>query len=107
MGVTTARKYQLVIQVPIDSMGDFDRLIEAEERIAALLGGLGQVDGHDAGAGEGNLFILTDEPAIAFQKALPCLDEKGRDLARAAYRQVGGERYSILWPPGLKEFRVI
>lgn len=101
------RKYQLVIQVPIDSMGDFDRLIEAEERIEALLGELGQIGGHAAGSGEGNLFILTDTPQVTLQKALPCLDERFRDLARAAYREAEGEQYTILWPPGLKEFRVL
>jgi hypothetical protein len=102
-----ARKYLLVMQIPLESMGDFDRMVEAEQRIEALLGPLGQVDGHDAGSGEGNLFILTDEPRVAFQKALPCLDEKSRDLARAAYRDVEGEKFTILWPPGLKEFRVL
>jgi hypothetical protein len=105
--MTPSRKYQLVIQVPIASMGDFDRLIEAEERIDALLGELGQVGGHEAGSGEGNLFINTDTPELAFQKALPCLDERYRDLARAAYRETEGETFRILWPPGLKEFRVI
>ena len=102
----TPRRYLLVIQVPIESVGDFDRLIEAEERIEALLLGLGQVDGHDAGSGEGNIFIRTDAPQIALQKALPCLDEKVRDRARAAYRELDGEQYTLLWPPGLTEFRV-
>ena len=102
-----SRKYQLVIQVPIASVGDFDRLVEAEERIEALLGELGQVSGHDTDSGEGNLFIHTDTPEVAFQKALPCLDERIRDLARAAYRETEGESFTVLWPPGLKEFRVI
>lgn len=101
------RKYLLVLQVPIESTGDFDRLIEAEERIDALLKDLGRVDGHDAGSGEGNLFIVTDTPELALQKALPCLDERVRDLVKAAYRETEGETYTILWPPGLKEFRVI
>jgi len=101
------RKYRLVIQVPIASTGDFDRLIEAEERIDALLKDLGRVHGHETGSGEGNLFIDTDTPELTLQKALPCLDEKSRDLAKAAYRETEGETYSILWPPGLKEFRVI
>jgi len=100
-------KYLLVLQVPIGSMGDFDRMVEAEERIDALLKGLGRVDGHDAGSGEGNLLIFTDTPEAALQKALPCLDEKVRDLARAAYREADGEDFTILWPPGLKEFRVL
>jgi len=105
--MAASHKHLLVIQVPIGSVGDFDRLVEAEERIEALLGTLGRVDGHDAGSGEGNLFIFTDEPTLAFQKALPCLDEKSRDLARAAYRDVDGDTFTILWPPGAKEFRVL
>jgi hypothetical protein len=100
-------KYLLVLQVPIASTGDFDRMVESEQRIEALLGTLGRVDGHDAGSGEGNLFIFTDEPTLAFQKALPCLDEKSRDFARAAYKEVEGETFTILWPPGAKEFRVL
>jgi hypothetical protein len=102
-----SRKYRLVIQVPIETIGDFDRLIEAEERINALLGELGRVSGHEAGSGEGNLFIETDTPDMAFRKALPCLEEKSRDLARAAYREAEGETFTVLWPAGLKEFRVI
>jgi hypothetical protein len=102
-----ARKYWLVIQVPISSIGDFDRMVEAEERIEALLKDLGQVDGHDAGSGEGNIFIRTDEPQLAFQKALPCLDERIRELARVAYREADAEAFTILWPPGLQEFRVL
>jgi hypothetical protein len=105
--MSSDRKFQLVIQVPISSVGDFDRMVEAEQKMEALLGSLGRVDGHDSGSGEGNIFIFTDEPAIACQKALPCLDEKSRDLARAAYRDADGEDFTILWPPGLKEFRVL
>ena len=88
-------------------MGDFDRLIEAEERIDALLGELGRVGGHATDSGQGNLFINTDTPELTLQKALPCLDERIRDQARAAYRETEGETYTILWPPGLKDFRVI
>jgi hypothetical protein len=105
--MTPRGKYLLVLQVPFASMGDFDRLVAAEERIGALLGALGQVNGHDAGSGEGNIFIFTDAPQLALQKALPCLDESVRDLAKAAYREVEGEEFTILWPPGAKEFRVL
>ena len=91
----------------MNGLGDFDRMVEAEARIDALLLGLGRVDGHDAGSGEGNIFIFTDDPKLAFQKALPCLDERDRDTARVAYRETAGEDFTILWPPGLKEFRVL
>ena len=105
--MTPTRKYQLVLQIPLSSRGDFDRLIEAEERIDALLGELGRVGGHATDSGEGNLFIDTDTPELALQKTLPCLDERVRDLARAAYRETGGETFTIVWPSGLKEFRVL
>lgn len=105
--MTPRGKFLLVIQVPIGSTGDFDRLLEAEQRMEALLGALGQVDGHDSGSGEANLFIFTDNPTLAFQKALPCLDERSRDLVRAAYREVEGETFTVVWPPGAQEFRVL
>ena len=40
-------------------------MIELEEGIMTSLGNLGQVDGHDAGSGEMNIFILTDQPKVA------------------------------------------
>lgn len=105
--MTPRGKYLLVIQVPISGTGDFDRMVEAEQRMEALLGALGQVDGHDAGSGEGTIFIFTDNPTLASQKALPCLDEQSRDLARAAYREVEGETFTVVWPPGAKDFRIL
>jgi len=50
----------LVLQVPLGTMGDFDRLIEAAERLDALLKDLGRSPVNEAGSGEGNLFIRTD-----------------------------------------------
>jgi signal peptidase II len=57
-------------------------------------------------AGIGNLLISTDNPQLAFQKALPCLDERVRDLAKVAYRERDGEQYTVLWPANSKEFQV-
>lgn len=99
-------KYMLVIQIPIDSIGGFDRMVEAEARMEEVLKGSADVSGHDAGPGEGNIFVHTDTPASDFQKALPCLAEQDRDQVRAAYRDMDGETYTILWPPGLKDFAV-
>ncbi len=60
-------KYQLVLQLPASSIKDYDAMIELEETIMRSLGNLGKVDGHDAGSGEMNIFILTDHPKLAFQ----------------------------------------
>ena len=100
-------KYQLTIQVPIASLGDFDRLVAAEERMAESLKGVADVQGHDSGSGEGNIFIHTDTPGDHVHTAIQCLEEHVRDEAKAAYREVEGAAYTILWPPGLSDFRVI
>ena len=52
-------KYQLVLQLPASSIKDYDEMIELEETIIKGIGSLGKVDGHDAGSGEMNIFILT------------------------------------------------
>jgi hypothetical protein len=59
----------LTFQFPIHSLGDFDRMIELENRMTPALGAESSVDGHDAGSGEGNLFILTNAPRVAFDQA--------------------------------------
>ena len=43
-------------------------MIELEEIIIRSLGNLGKVDGHDAGSGEMNIFVLTDHPELAFER---------------------------------------
>ena len=101
------KKYLLVIQVPLGSMGDFDRMVEAEDRMGEAVNGVAEVDGHDAGSGEGNIFIHTDTPEAHVGPALQCLEEHARDEAKAAYREKEGNTFTILWPPGLKEFRVL
>lgn len=100
-------KYQLAIQFPIATVGDFDRMVEAEAKISEALNGIAEVTGHDAGSGEGNIFLHTDTPQVDLQTALQCLEEQVRDQVKSAYREVDGEVYSILWPSGLKEFRIL
>jgi hypothetical protein len=100
-------KYQLVVQIPIGSMGDFDRMVEAEDRMEKAFQGIASVDGHDSGSGEGNIFIHTNDPERDARTALDCLEEHIRDEAKAAYREIEGDKYTIVWPPGLKEFRII
>lgn len=106
-GMPADWKYQLIIQIPIGSTGDFDRMVEAEGRMGEALKGVADVTGHDAGSGEGNIFIHTNTPQSDARIAMDCLPEQVRDHAKAAFRQTEGETYTVLWPPGLKEFRVL
>jgi len=101
-------KYQLVLQMPASSIQDYDKMIELEEIIIEMLGGLGDVDGHDAGSGEMNIFILTDEPESAFEriKALFGMRDLMSDL-KVAYREIGKNDFVIIYPPDLTHFTIV
>jgi hypothetical protein len=99
-------KYRLVLQWPASSIEDYDAMIEIEDLlIASLLNS--NVDGHDAGSDEVNIFIETDDPLQAFDQVRSALDSHcmWSDI-RAAYRNVEGSTYTVLWPKGLHNFRV-
>ena len=54
---------QLVLQFKADGdLGSFEKLVSFEETLSLLLGQIAEVDGHDFGSGEMNIFILTDHP---------------------------------------------
>ncbi len=100
-------KYQLVLQWPAASIKDYDTMIEIEDVLTENLSKNSDVDGHDAGSGEMNIFIQTDDPVMAFNEAKATLGS--RDFwvdARVAYRETVKSEYTILWPPDLTEFKV-
>ena len=101
------KKYQLVLQFDAMSLKDYDRLVTFENKLAAQLSELADVDGHDFGSEEFNIFLLTDEPQKSFEKAHVFL--KTQDIPnymRAAYREGESDAYLVLWPPGLMEFSI-
>ncbi|HEX5426208.1 MAG TPA: hypothetical protein VFW94_21855, partial [Candidatus Acidoferrales bacterium] len=88
------------------SMND-EVLVRFEDKLNAYLDALATIDGHDCGASEFNVFILTNEPVAAFKKAHYLAESHGLPHQfRAAYRELTGEEYVILWPPTLREFAV-
>ncbi len=98
-------RYQLILQFPEDMM-NYDSLIEMEDRLIGELDDEADVDGHDIGSGEINLFILTDNPKATFAKAEKVVNHEFAKELKAAYREADGEEYVILWPPSLREFSV-
>ena len=81
-------------------------MIEIED---ALIRGLvaGEVDGHDAGSGEMNIFIKTDEPRLAFEDVKRVLAESGLlHSVKAAFRLRSESQYTVLWPMDAGSFRV-
>ena len=94
--------YQLVLQFPSLAV-DFDDVIAIEQELSDALGSSGNVDGHDFGQNEGNIFIFTDDPERTLEDVLPLL--RGSSCERdttVAYRTVGGEEYTVIWPNGYK-----
>ena len=100
-------KYQLILQWPADSIKDYDNMLDVEESIIDAIGDLGDVDGHDFGSVEMNIFIFTDHPQMAFEKikSVGLLTDHLSDI-RVAYREVDKENYIILFPANLKDFNV-
>jgi hypothetical protein len=101
--------YQLVLQFRGDSLADYDAMVALENDLIAELGHSADVDGHDVGSGETNIFIITDDPLKTFRLSKAVLERKQRlEAVTAAYRRLDGENYTTIWPEGAtEEFRVI
>lgn len=100
-------KYQLVLQFPARTEEDFSRLAAVEDRLVTALRGDAEVDGHDFGSDEMNIFIFTDRPDGTFGLVKQLLgDDPAFASMRVAYRMRAGNEYTILWPSTLKRFKV-
>ena len=91
-------KYQLVLQFPMTENFDFDALIELETKLTFELGSEHDVDGHDFGSGEMNIFIHTNSPNDAFEKAITLLSGQFASTLKAAYRKIGSDQFIWLHP---------
>lgn len=87
---------------------DYDAMIAVENALIEVLPEGSEVDGHDAGSGEVNIFINTNGPARVFNALKPML--AASDLlssARIAFREQSKSEYTILWPEDLETFKVM
>ena len=100
-------KYQLVLQFKSDSLSDLDSIVAIEDQLIAELADSEEVDGHDMGSGEANIFLITSDPTETFQRAKAILDRLGTTpLFAAAYRPVESDNFYVLWPPELQFFSI-
>lgn len=102
-------EYQLIIQFPAESLEDFDALIDLEERLIEAVGSTADIDGHDFGSGEANIFIFTSDPSATFDLLRDQLKHQNIiEKCKVAYRESDGEQYTVLWPTDFnEEFTVI
>jgi len=92
-------KYQLVLQFPADSRSDEDAAAALEEELEEVLGEMADVDGHNAGETQTNLFLLTADPAATFKMVKPVLHRHEQlEWVTVAYREQHGDNYIVLWP---------
>ena len=92
-------EYLLIIQVQAESLDDFDAIVRLEERLTETIGNTADVDGHDFGSREANIFIITSDPISTFDLLQDLLKHQGiMDQCKVAYREISGEQYTVLWP---------
>lgn len=101
-------KYQLVLQWPTSSIDDYDTMISIEDFLIEELSDDSEVDGHDVGSGQMNIFILTDNPMKTFNEIFILL-ENGEHFhnVRVAYRHIGQDNYDVIWPKDVDKFEVL
>jgi hypothetical protein len=103
----TVMKYIFVLQWPASSIDDYDSMVAIENLLISALSKNSNVDGHDIGAGETNIFIETDDPNGLYEEIKSALGSHGAwSYIRVAYRNTEGGAYMILWPKNLRDFRV-
>lgn len=99
-------QYQVVVQWD-DKVGDFDFLIGIEDALLGALSECHEVDGHDMGSGEANVFIISPDPMQAFGEIKVALAGRlSMSDVRIAYRDLEGDTFTVLWPEGLSDFDV-
>jgi hypothetical protein len=102
-----AQCFQLVLQFEAEKPNDLEDLVRIEDMFRDALGPKANVDGHDMGAGEFNIFIFTSAPEETFERALALLSAHGPlRKFKAAYREPEAEEFVILWPLGLSVFNI-
>ena len=82
-------------------------MIQIEDILIDTISDDAEVDGHDAGSREVNIFVRTGTPEMTFRQIQEILSARGLlTHLRAAFREFGQNEYKILWPLDLKQFAV-
>ena len=91
-------KFQLVLQFANVTDDDFDDLVDLEDKIESQLQDEHDVDGHDFGNDEFNIFILTDYPREASLEIRNILSKFYSSQFVIAFRALSEEKYNVVWP---------
>jgi len=97
---------QLVLQLPVPTMADYDAVAALEEELGEALGDEAEVDGHEARRGLMYVFIWCHDAAETFEAVRPVVDDELLPELRAGWRHADTDAFEPLWPPGLDAFDV-
>jgi hypothetical protein len=96
--------YQLVLQFKGNTIPDFDSLVTLEDNLQRIVEPIAEVDGHDIGSGEINIFVLTADPVATFERAKPLLSDASLlHKVGSAYRDLYCDKYIVVWPESSTE----
>ncbi|WP_341918368.1 hypothetical protein [Hydrocarboniphaga effusa] len=99
--------YQLVLQFGEEALSSLEDLIALEDALIEELEDSADVDGHDIGSGQANIFVITPDLAKTFERAKAVLNELDLLAAvTAAYRTESGSDYTVLWPHHVRSFSI-
>lgn len=100
--------HQLVIQFPLRNTypdsADLDALIALEDTLEQDANGAYHVDGHDAGAAEMDIFILTHDAISTFNLIKNKLPDQPN--WRACFRELDSDEYTSIAPATLGALNV-
>jgi hypothetical protein len=101
-------EYQFVIQFSREIEIGLDQLISLENELEEILPIDTEIDGHDIGYEQMNIFILTNKPYETFMKIKSFFEGRASFLSKLkmAYRDIQQDEFVVLWPPGLKDFQI-
>jgi hypothetical protein len=96
--------YQLVLQFKGNAILDFDSLVTLEDNLQRIVEPTAEVDGHDIGSGEVNIFVLTADPVATFQQAKSLLSDASLlHKVGVAYRELRSDKHIVVWPESSTE----
>lgn len=79
----------------LDSTG----IASLEQQLRDTLGDSVEMDGHNEGVRDIDVFIITEDPASTFRRCKPVLEQmQVLDRVVAAHRFVGGLQFKVIWP---------
>lgn len=97
-------EFQLVVQFRGGNQVGYDVIVALEDELISALGESADVDGHDIGTDEENIFVITSDPSQTFRDIKTTIENAGLlQLATVAFRSVEGETFTVIWPENAEQ----